>query len=119
MNISQQLSAHSRERESVTNKMACHTKVLNISSNRRIKRRQAIGRVEHCVSAWVEFGFSIRDLSLAESIAKRNEQATMREPLEWAECPGLIYRADERNQAQTRQGYELVKAANQFAEMQA
>jgi hypothetical protein len=98
-----------------------------MASNQRIFNRLGAGlssaashrAVEHCVSAWVEFGVSIRDLSLAESIAKRSEQATMREPLEWAECPGLIYRADERNQAQTRQGYELVKAANQFAEMQA
>jgi hypothetical protein len=99
--------------------MASNQRIFNESRRWFIKRSQAIGRVEHCVSAWVEFGVSIRDLSLAESNAKRSEQATMREPLEWAECPGLIYRADERNQAQTRQGYELVKAANQFAEMQA
>jgi hypothetical protein len=100
-------------------RMASHTRILNLTRGWYLKHKQALRAVENCAAAWVEFGVSIRDLSLPESIAKRSEQATMREPLEWAECPGLIYRADERNQAQTRQGYELVRAANQFAEMQA
>jgi hypothetical protein len=92
--------------------MASNQRIFNESRRWFIKRSQAIGRVEHCVSAWVEFGVSIRDLSLAESNAKRSEQ--MREPLEWAEMPGLIYRPSERGQVATRQGYALIREANDF-----
>jgi len=80
-----------------------------------MKHSQALRAVEQCACAWVEFGVSVRDLSLAESITKRNQQASMRAPLEWAELPGVVYRPAERNQAVTRQGFDLVRAANQFA----
>jgi len=58
--------------------MCAHGKVLNISTNQRIKRSQARNRVEQCLSAWVEDGLSIRDLTLAERVAARSEQARLR-----------------------------------------
>jgi hypothetical protein len=40
---------------------------------------------------WVVEGYSIRDLSLAETVKARSEQARLREPLEYAELPGLRF----------------------------
>jgi hypothetical protein len=99
--------------------LALHVRVFNVSRQYSMKQRQALRAVEQCAAIWVEFGVSIRDCTLAESIARRNQQAQIREPLAFAELPGCVYRPTERNQAQTRQGYELTRAANQFAEMPA
>jgi hypothetical protein len=83
-----------------------------------MKHTQALRAVEQCACVWVEFGVSVRDLTLAESIARRNQQAAIREPLAFAELPNCVYRPAERNQAAHRQGYDLVREANQFASMQ-
>lgn len=99
--------------------MANNTRVQNLTRNYSLKHKQALRAVENCACAWVEFGVSVRDLSLAESIVKRNEQARTREPLAFAELPSLIYRPSERGAALTRAGYEQVRAANQFAAMPA
>jgi len=77
--------------------------------------KQALRAVENCACAWDIFDVSVRDLSLSESIAERSKQKSDPPPMPWAENPGLIYQPAERNQAQTRQGYEQVRAANQFA----
>lgn len=56
----------------------------------------------------MEVGVSVRDLSLAESIAVRNEQAKLREPLVYAEIPGLVFDGPLpiRN--------DLIRAAHEF-----
>lgn len=41
--------------------------------------------------AWVEYGVSVRSLTLPESIAARNDQASRREPLPFAEIPGIKF----------------------------
>lgn len=66
-----------------------HATVRNITRGIRIKRTQAVRRIERFQSAWVEHGKSIRDLTLAESIAFRNKQARDREPLAPAELPWI------------------------------
>jgi hypothetical protein len=71
--------------------VASHTKVLNLTTGCRIKRSQAVNRIEQCTSEWVETGFSIRDLTLAESIQFRSNQARLRAPLSSPELPGLRY----------------------------
>ena len=71
--------------------MASHTKVVNLTSGNRIKRNQALGRVEQCISEWVEENVSIRDLTLKESIARRSEQARLNERLAKAEIPGTVF----------------------------
>ena len=51
----------------------------------------------------------MRDMTLAESIAFRNEQAKIREPLEWAEIPGLKYEGPLPNRT------DLIREAHEFA----
>jgi hypothetical protein len=68
-------------------KMGCSTRVVNITNGRHLKRSQARGRVEQCLSAWVEEGYTIRDLTLQETIAARNK----REPIPFSEIPRLRF----------------------------
>ena len=76
--------------------MSNNKRVLNITRGFTLKHKQACRAVEQCSAEWVEFGVSIRDLTLAESIAKRNIQAKERDPLPYAEIPGLIYQTDKQ-----------------------
>ena len=66
-------------------------RVSNISNGSRLKLRQARKAVGNCNVAWVEYGVSIRNLTLAESIQARVQQAKMREPLPYAEVHGLRF----------------------------
>jgi hypothetical protein len=66
-------------------------RVINLDSGETVKLTQAKRRVADCICAWVEFGVSIRTLTLVEQIAARNEQARLREPLALAELPGLTF----------------------------
>jgi len=76
-----------------------------------MKRRQAIRAIENCACAWVQYGVSIRDLTIAEAIAARNEQARTAEPLPLAELPGLKVSNLPHYSAEI----ELSQAANKFA----
>ena len=75
--------------------MGNNSRVLNVSRGFSLKHKQALRAVENCACAWVEFGVTIRDLTLAESITARNEQARVSEPLCSSELPGLRYEAPE------------------------
>jgi hypothetical protein len=52
---------------------------------------QARKAVDNCACAWVVYGISLRNLNLAESIAARAVQAKNRQPLPYAEVPGLRF----------------------------
>lgn len=67
-------------------------KILNITRKYQIPYNQALRGIENCAFAWVEEGKSVRDLSLAESISRRNEQAKNAEPLPYAEVAGLTFK---------------------------
>ena|ERR1700748_2850071 len=97
--------------------MASHSKIHNISSNRYIKKSQAFGRIEQCISDWVEYGVSIRDLTLAEAIQARSQQAKDREPLPLAEIHGLKYEPASRNAVSTRESLKLAYEDGKFAAM--
>jgi hypothetical protein len=99
--------------------MTNNARVENVSRNCTMKHKQAVKAVEACACAWVEFGVKVRDLTIAESIAARNQQAKTIEPLAKSEQPGLVYRPAEANQAGHRVEMRLMRAANQFAAMQA
>ena len=71
--------------------MASHSRILNLSNNRTVKRSQALGRVEQCISVWVEADISIRDLSNSERIQARSIEAREQLQLECNELPGLTY----------------------------
>lgn len=89
--------------------MSNNHRVLNISRGFTLKYKQAVKAVEECASDWTDnTRTSIRDLTLAESIAKRNEQARLRAPLDAPELPGIKVSG-------ITQDFALIRAANQFA----
>ena len=92
--------------------MSNNQRVLNVTRGYTLKHKQALRAVENCSAEWVEFGVSIRDLTLAESISRRNEQAKIREPLPLAEIPGVIFQPPI--QANNSDRYLLLQQANQF-----
>ena len=94
--------------------MTKSNRVRNLTRGFTIKRNQALAAIENCAAAWVVEGESVRDLTLAESITKRNEQARNREPLANAEIPGIIFKPCIAGQSATQRSYQLVAAANQF-----
>jgi hypothetical protein len=95
--------------------MASHTRILNITRNYSLKHKQALRAVENCACAWVVFGVSVRDLSLAESIAKRNQQASLAESLPLAELRTVIFRPSETSQPiSQRAKRELIQSAAWF-----
>ena len=94
--------------------MSNNQRVLNVTRGYSMKHKQACRAVENCTSAWVEFGVSIRDLSLAESIAARNEQAQHREPLPMIEIAGVIFIPPSSAQTKYADRYQLVQQANQL-----
>lgn len=83
-------------------------KILNISRNIWYKPSQALRGIENCAFAWVVQGETVRDLTLAESIAKRNEQAKNAEPLAYAEVAGLTFKGPIAND------YNLIRQAHEF-----
>jgi hypothetical protein len=66
-------------------------RVINLSRGFRLRFNQARKAVENCACAWVEVGISVRDLTLAESISARVQQAKDREPLPYSEVHGLRF----------------------------
>lgn len=71
--------------------MPTDPRILNLTRNFRLKRNQALRAIEQCACAWVETNVSVRDLTLAESIAARNHQAATRELLDASELPGITF----------------------------
>lgn len=94
--------------------MASHKSVLNISRNYRMKFKRAERGISQCALAWVEYGVSVRDMTLAESIAARNDQARMQEPLPFAELPGLSFEPPASAADRARDNNLLVWAASRF-----
>ncbi len=90
--------------------MSNNTRILNITRNYSLKHKQALRAIEQCAAAWVVYGETIRDLTLAESIAARNIEAKLREPIAAAELPGLIFRAPVGKSTSTA----LIFAANKY-----
>ena len=108
--------------------MGTHAKVLNTTSNMHIKRSQALRRIDQCISTWVD-SFTIRDLSLAERVQYRSEQARLQQGLEYfvegkdgklvakpffAEIPGLKFEPPAYAQESTRREHQLAAEANKF-----
>jgi len=94
--------------------MCNNSRILNVSRGFTLKHKQALRAIQNCAAEWVVFGESIRDLTLAESIVARNAQAKAREPLASVEIPGLIYEPSRSGMAATREGYALIRQANEM-----
>jgi hypothetical protein len=95
--------------------MASHSRIINLTNGFRIKRSQALGRIEQCISEWVEEGVSIRDLTLAQRVARRAQQSKEREPLAFVELPNVVYRPPIGAQAAYYESKRLAFEANRFA----
>lgn len=94
--------------------MSKNSRVFNLTRKFSLKHRQAEKAVEQCACAWVEYGVSIRDLTLAESIQARNEQAKTHDPLPNMELTGLVFRQPVNAATTRRERAELVSEANRF-----
>lgn len=92
------------------------TRVVNLTRSTRLRFNQARKGVENCAWAWVEVGVSVRDLTLRESIAARAQQAKDREPLPFAEVPGLSFEAPMGQAGAHRQSRRLAYEAALFVE---
>jgi hypothetical protein len=95
--------------------MASHARILNITNDFRFKRTHAERAIDACSAVWVEYGVSIRNLTLAESIAARNDQARRREPLPFAEIHGLKYEPCVNGISATGREGKLLWEAHDFA----
>lgn len=60
---------------------------------------------------------TVRDLTLAEAIAARNHQASLREPLPFAELPGLLYEPACGREGGARVQRVMAMHANRFAQI--
>ena len=96
--------------------MSKSPRVSNLSRRFSIDFKQAERAVEVCAAMWVEYGVSIRDVTLAEAIQLRNQQAARRECLAYAELPGLVYEPSASGQESFRREPRLVAEAGVFAE---
>lgn len=91
-----------------------NSRVVNITRRYSMKYKQALRAIENHSAAWVEFGVSIRDLTLAESIALRNIEASQREPLAYAELPGITFNPPANQAEGNRREMMLAYEANKF-----
>jgi hypothetical protein len=94
--------------------MSNNKRILNITRGFTLKHKQALRAVNECACAWVEYGVSVSDLTLAESITLRNQQASVREPLASPELPGLTFQPPLSAIPSIAARRQLVQAANQF-----
>jgi hypothetical protein len=90
--------------------------VFNVTRGYSFGVKQAWKAVENCACAWVEPGVSIRDLTLREAIAARAEQAKNREPLPYAEVPGLRFQVPPKMNGAEWQSRLLAYEATLFVE---
>jgi hypothetical protein len=89
-------------------------RVFNVTRGYALKHKAALKAIENCACAWVEFGVSVRDLTIAEAIRARNEQAAKCEPLAFAELPGVMYEPTASAVSSSFERMSLVRAANHF-----
>ena len=94
--------------------MSQDTRILNITRGFRMKHKQAIRAIENCACAWVEGqeGLQVRDLTIAEAVKARNQQAAERDPLPNAELPGIIFQQPATATASAFERYALIRDAN-------
>lgn len=90
--------------------MSKNHRVLNITRGHTLKFKQAEKAVDSCACTWVEYGKSIRDLTLAESIAQRHKQVKELEPLPMSELPGIIFQPPTAK----RQDFTLLRIAREY-----
>lgn len=94
--------------------MASNFRVVNLTSGFTFKRKHVDRAIDNCAVTWVEYGVSVRNLTIAESIQARNEQARLQEPLPYAEVHGLRFDPPASGITATRREGLLMWAAHDF-----
>ena len=97
--------------------MSSNKRIINLTRGYTLKYKQACKAIEECAAIWVDYGVSIRDLNLQESISRRNQQAKDREPLADAEIPGLKYEPCIHAVSNHRESLYLAYEANMLVAM--
>ncbi len=92
--------------------MTNNARVYNVSRKFNMKHKQALKAIENCACTWVEYGVSVRDLTIAEAIQARNVQAAIREPAPNAEIPGIIFQQPTSATNSAFERYALIRDAN-------
>ena len=89
--------------------MAFDSRIINITRNCRLKLHQAEARLSAGLAEWVITGESIRELTIAEVLARRAQSAESTDaPFPASEIPGIRV-------AGIVQDFQLIRAANQYA----
>jgi hypothetical protein len=96
--------------------MASHAKILNLTNGFSYRRTRAERAIRECSAEWVVRGVSIRSLTIAESIAARNKESRLREPLPLAEICGLVFSPPVSGIHATRREGRLMWAAHDFVQ---
>lgn len=91
-----------------------NSRVFHVSGRFSLKHSQVVKGVDNCALAWVVFGESFRNLTPDEAIKARNQQAKEREPLPFAELPGLVFRAPAGKESALYAERAMAIQANQF-----
>lgn len=94
--------------------LASHKRILNVTRGVYLKINAAQRAIEECSAVWIEPGVSIRLLTLDEGRKARIEQAANREPLPYAELPGIKFVPSASGQAATRNEGRLTMDAHLF-----
>lgn len=96
--------------------MGANRSVINLTRGYYIRYKYALYSIENCCSAeWVEEGISIRDLTLAEVVAKRAAQEKLlTDPLAFAELPGIVFRPPTHAIPSNQASQDLAEEARKF-----
>lgn len=96
--------------------MSNNSRIFNVTRGFSLSFKQAVRAIEkECSADWEVYGMSIRDRSLAESLMARAEQVRLREPLPYAEIPGLSYEPAASGVTMKRLEQGLIREACLFA----
>jgi hypothetical protein len=89
-------------------------RIVNLTNGHRLKYSQALRLIDQCVIRWKVVGVSVENLSLADTVKARSEQARLREPMEYAEIHGLRFDPPASGVEATRRERPLIFAAHEF-----
>lgn len=89
-------------------------RIVNLTRGYWLKFAQAARAVDMCAAEWVEFGVSVRDLTLAGAITARNERARRMEPLAASEVLGVFFEPPERGAAAARESRTLARVTTAY-----
>lgn len=90
-------------------------RIFNVTRGFRLKPGQVERAFLNCAMKWEVEGVSVRDCTIAEAIQLRNDQAKVREPLAYAEIPGLSFKPPASGQESTRRAPYLIREAHELA----